>query len=77
MDPGRNMGKTNPLNDKIQALNCRSKQFSDVDEDTFDLSVKTPIREETPLRVQKRLLLNGWEPNIEKYQRSDISRAGK
>lgn len=60
MDPGRNMGKTNPLNDKDLAefvelqktftegekswsLNC-----DDLDETTYDLSVKNPNTPEEP-----------------------------
>lgn len=64
LDPGRNMGKTNPLNDKDleefvahQKINLETERswnikVADIDEDTFDLSVKnanTP--EEAPLRT--------------------------
>ena len=54
LDPGRNLGKTNPLNDddlaefvKLQKKNADSpKSWSvsakDIDQDTFDLSVKNP-----------------------------------
>ena len=63
LDPGRNMGKTNPLNDKdleefvsMQAgrtLGDKSWMLnvSDLDEETYDLSVKNPNEpEEEPLR---------------------------
>lgn len=63
MDPGRNMGKTNPLNDKdleefveLQKTNPETEQswnvnVADIDEATFDLSVKNPnTPEEAPLR---------------------------
>ena len=54
LDPGRNMGKTNPLNDDDLAEFVKlQKKFSDsdkswsvnakeIDDDTFDLSVKNP-----------------------------------
>jgi len=63
LDPGRNMGKTNPLNDddlkefvKLQAkFKASEKSWSvkiaEVDKGTFDLSVKNPnAPEEDPLR---------------------------
>ena len=63
LDPGRNMGKTNPLNDKdleefvrLQArFEDSDKSWTlkrvDVDEESCDLSVKNPNRaEEAPLR---------------------------
>lgn len=63
LDPGRNMGKTNPLNDddlaefvelqKTKADGPKSWTIarSDLDEDTLDLSVKNPnVPEEAPLR---------------------------
>jgi type I restriction enzyme M protein len=62
-DPGRNMGKTNPLNDKdMEEFVTLSKtkpeteqswiyNVNDLDEDTFDLSPKNPnTPEEAPLR---------------------------
>ena len=54
LDPGRNMGKTNPLNDEDLAefLHLQktmkdsdkswSREVKELDEDTFDLSVKNP-----------------------------------
>jgi len=75
LDPGRNMGKTNPLNDKdmeefielYQAVSlspskgetARSWHLSmaDVDETTYDLSVKNPnTPEEAPLRSPQDIL---------------------
>ena len=63
LDPGRNMGKTNALNDddlkefvKLQASFADSEKswsvdVTDIDPDTFDLSVKNPNKaEEAPLR---------------------------
>jgi len=69
MDPGRKMGKTNPLNDKdmasfveLQKSKPETEQswsvnIADIDEATFDLSVKnvnTP--EEAPLRSPEDIL---------------------
>jgi len=69
LDPGRNMGKTNPLNDDdlaefiemqkdfSESEKSWSVDASDVDEDTFDLSVKNPnIPEEAPLRSPEEIL---------------------
>lgn len=54
LDPGRNLGKTNPLNDddlaesvKLQKKFAKSDKswtvdVKDIDQDTFDLSVKNP-----------------------------------
>ena len=69
MDPGRNMGKTNPLNDKdmaefieLQKTKPETEKswmvsMADVDEDTFDLSVKNPnTPEEEPLRSPEEIL---------------------
>lgn len=63
LDPGRNMGKTNPLNDndlaefvELQASFAESEKSwsidaAGLDADTFDLSVKNPnTPEEAPLR---------------------------
>lgn len=63
MDAGRSMGKTNPLNDhdlkefvdlektKPETEKSWSINIADVDETTFDLSVKNPNKpEEAPLR---------------------------
>ena len=69
LDPGRNMGKTNPLNDKDLAEFIKLKKtqdesekswnisIADVDEAIFDLSVKNPnTPEETPLRSPQEIL---------------------
>ncbi|WP_281980760.1 N-6 DNA methylase [Tenacibaculum mesophilum] len=69
LDPGRNMGKTNPLNDKDLAefVNLQESQpetenswnlkIADVDTETFDLSVKNPnTPEEAPLRAPEDIL---------------------
>lgn len=69
LNPGRNMGKTNPLNDKdmeefveLQKSKPESEQswnlkVADIDEKTFDLSVKNPnIPEEAPLREPEDIL---------------------
>ena len=69
MDPGRNMGKTNPLNDKdlaefieIQKTKPETEKswifnIADINEDTFDLSIKNPnLPEEAPLRDPKEIL---------------------
>ena len=69
LDPGRNMGKTNPLNDKdlsefiaLQKTESESVKswridIADVNTDTFDLSVKNPnTPEEAPLRSPQKIL---------------------
>ena len=69
LDPGRNMGKTNPLNDddlaefvKLQKKSADSGQSwtvaaSDIDGETFDLSVKNPnAPEEDPIRSPEEIL---------------------
>ena len=69
LDPGRNMGKTNPLNDadleefvKLQKTFADSERSwsvsrRDVDEETCDLSVKNPnVPEEEPLRSPEEIL---------------------
>lgn len=71
LTPGRNMGKTNPLNDKdmeefvkFQAKKKKpeserswSIKAADIDESTFDLSVKNPnLPEEDALRAPKDIL---------------------
>ncbi|MDA9057496.1 type I restriction-modification system subunit M [Flavobacteriaceae bacterium] len=71
LDPGRNMGKTNPLNDKdmedfvaLQKSKPETEQswnikVADINESTFDLSVKNPnTPEEAPLRSPKEILEN-------------------
>ena len=69
LDPGRNLGKTNPLNDndlkefgELQASFADSEQswavdIEDVDQNGFDLSVKNPnAPEEAPLREPVEIL---------------------
>ena len=69
LDPGRNMGKTNPLNDKdmeeflafakTKKESEKSWNFkvAELDENTFDLSPKNPnLPEEEPLRSPKEIL---------------------
>jgi type I restriction enzyme M protein len=69
LDPGRNMGKTNSLNDEdlrefveLQATFAQSEKswlvdVADVDPETFDLSVKNPNKaEEAPLRDPLEIL---------------------
>lgn len=69
LDPGRNMGKTNPLNDDdlaefvgLQRTRADSERswsidIDDVDPATFDLSTKNPnVPEEAPLRSPEEIL---------------------
>ena len=69
LDPGRSLGKTNPLNDddlaefvKLQKTFAKSEnswivKVSDVDKETFDLSVKNPnTPEEDPIRSPVEIL---------------------
>ena len=69
LDPGRSLGKTNPLNDddlkefvKLQKTFADSDHSwtvdaGDIDSDTFDLSVKNPNKEEeAPLREPLEIL---------------------
>ncbi len=69
LDPGRSLGKTNPLNDddlkefvELQATFADSEKswtmdVKDVDPNSFDLSVKNPNKEvETPLRTPQDIL---------------------
>jgi type I restriction enzyme M protein len=69
LNPGRNMGKTNPLNDadleefitlqKTQPETEKSWniKFGDIDKETFDLSVKNPnTPEEVALRAPQEIL---------------------
>ena len=69
LNPGRNMGKTNPLNDKdlaefIELYKTKPEtekswnlQIADVDTATYDLSVKNPnTPEEDPLRAPETIL---------------------
>ncbi|MBC2734168.1 MAG: N-6 DNA methylase [Desulfobacteraceae bacterium] len=70
LDPGRNMGKTNSLNDddlkefvELQATSADSDKswtvdVKDIDQDGFDLSVKNPNNgEEVPLRDPQEILI--------------------
>jgi type I restriction enzyme M protein len=69
LNPGRNLGKTNPLNDddmaefvklqrtKADSANSWSIDAAKIDPVTFDLSVKNPNRKhETELRDPKAIL---------------------
>jgi type I restriction enzyme M protein len=69
LDPGRNMGKTNSLNDEdlrefveLQASCAESAQswlvdVADIDPESFDLSVKNPHKaEEAPLRAPLEIM---------------------
>ncbi len=69
LDPGRNLGKTNPLNDKDLAEFVKlqktfadsdkswSVKRADIDETTWDLSVKNPtVEEEAPLRAPEEII---------------------
>jgi type I restriction enzyme M protein len=69
LDPGRNMGKTNALNDndlkefiELQASFAKSEkswsvELADIDTETFDLSVKNPnTPEEAPLRDPEKII---------------------
>ena len=69
LNPGRNLGKTNPLNEKdladfielqktfAESENSWSVNIKDVDQSTFDLSVKNPnTPEEAPLRQPQEIL---------------------
>jgi type I restriction enzyme M protein len=69
LNPGRNLGKTNPLNEKdleefielqktfADSENSWSVDMKDLDESTFDLSVKNPTaKDEAVLRDPKEIL---------------------
>ncbi|MCK5743036.1 MAG: N-6 DNA methylase, partial [Chlorobi bacterium] len=69
LDPGRNMGKTNPLNDKDMSEFVKLQKtkpetpkswmlnIADIDSETYDLSVKNPnALEEEPLRSPREIL---------------------
>ena len=69
LNPGRNMGKTNPLNEKdlaefrdlftkrSESENSWLVDIKDVDAETYDLSVKNPnAPEEAPLRAPEDIL---------------------
>jgi len=69
LDPGRTLGKTSPLNDddmkefiKLQPQKPETEhswnfKIADLDEETYDLSVKNPnTPEENPLRSPKEIL---------------------
>ena len=78
LDPGRNMGKTNPLNDqdlkefiKLQTgFKDSDKSWTiktaDIDQDSYDLSVKNPNQaEEIPLREPSEILAEIAKLDIE------------
>ena len=69
LNPGRNLGKTNPLNEKdladfvklqktkAESENSWTVNIKDIDQSTFDLSVKNPnTPEEPPLRHYQEIL---------------------
>jgi len=69
LDPGRSLGKTNPLNDDdlaefvelqkkhVNSENSWTVDVGDVDDKTFDLSVKNPnAPEEDPIRSPEKIL---------------------
>jgi type I restriction enzyme M protein len=69
LNPGRNMGKTNPLNDKDMAEFVKTQmtkpeteqswnlKIADINQETLDLSVKNPnTPEEAPLRAPEEIL---------------------
>ncbi len=69
LNPGRNFGKTNPLNDadladfitlqktRAESENSWTIQTSDIDQTTFDLSVKNPnVVDETDARTPAEIL---------------------
>lgn len=70
LDPGRNMGKTNPLNDndlkEFIALQSTfadsdkswSVKIADVDKDSFDLSVKNPNKQEAAALREPQAILD-------------------
>lgn len=78
LDPGRNMGKTNPLNDKdleefvkLQKEKPESEQswnlaIDSINTETFDLSVKNPnTPEEAPLRSPEEILAEMEKLDVE------------
>jgi len=69
LDPGRSLGKTDPLNDAdladfvekqadfADSDRSWSVDVADIDEETWDLSVKNPnVEEEAPLRRPEEIL---------------------
>jgi type I restriction enzyme M protein len=69
LNPGRNLGKTNPLNEKdlaefvnlqktqAESENSWTVKIKDIDQTTFDLSAKNPnTPEEAPLRKPEEIL---------------------
>nr|WP_233353641.1 N-6 DNA methylase [Hellea balneolensis] len=78
LDPGRNLGKTNPLNDKdlaefvsLQKIRAESEKswtqsVDDVDLETLDLSVKNPNEPEAePLRDPEEIIADMLSRNKE------------
>ena len=81
LDPGRNLGKTNPLNDtdladfvEKQAKFAHSEKswsvkLKDIDQTTWDLSVKNPnVEEEAPLRGPEEIIAEIRELDAESEQ---------
>jgi len=69
LNPGRNLGKTNPLNEndlaefvtlqksKADSVNSWTVNISDINTDTYDLSVKNPNeKEDAPLREPQEIV---------------------
>lgn len=69
LDPGRSLGKTNPLNDNdlaefvelqksfADSLNSWTKTIADIDPDTYDLSIKNPnTLDADPVRAPEEIL---------------------
>jgi len=78
LNPGRNLGKTNPLNEddlaefvklqktKVDSENSWTVDISGIDKTTFDLSVKNPNRkDETVLRKPEEILASMKETDRE------------
>ena len=85
LNPGRNLGKTNPLNDNdlanfIELQSTRGDsddswtvEMTSIDSKTWDLSVKNPnAEEEAPLRSPIEILdeIESWMKNPVKYSRN-------
>lgn len=81
LNPGRNLGKTNPLNErdlaefvelyktKADSKNSWSMDVTDINRDTFDLSVKNPNKiDDVALRSPKEIIkeINSIDKNVSK-----------
>ena len=86
-DPGRNLGKTNPLNDDDLADFVQKQETfadsecswtvrrADIDETTWDLSVKNPnVEEEAPLREPGEIIAEIRALDAESEQALDTIR---